>query len=88
MGVTTGMSLLLGLLFVQVIELGNDERIIGDLLELDAVEFADSAGFGVGVAVAIVDFFDAISGEHLGATGARLGGAGDELDIAASEEGA
>lgn len=58
------------------------------MLELDAVEVADGAGFGVGVAIAIVDFFDAIGGEHLGATGARLGGAGDKLDVAAGEEGA
>lgn len=82
------MSSILGLLFVQVIELRDDEGIVGDLLELDAVEVADGAGFRFGVAVAVVDFFDAIGCEHLGATCARLGGAGDELDVAAGEEGA
>ena len=69
-----------------VIELGNNQRILSDLGELDAVEIADGAGFGVGVTVAIVDFFDAVGGEHLGATGAGFRGAGDELDVAAREQ--
>ncbi len=70
------------------IEFRHDQRVIRDLCELDAVEFADGAGFGVGVAIAEVDFFDAISAEHLGATRAGFCGAGDELDVATSEEGA
>ena len=55
---------------------------------MDAVFLADGAGFGAGVGFVEVNFADTIGAEHLHATGAGFGGAGDEFDVAAGEEAA
>ena len=57
-------------------------------MEVDAVFVADGAGFGAGVGFVEVNFADPVGAEHLHATGAGFGGAGDEFDVAAGEEAA
>jgi len=69
---------------VLVVEVG----VVGERLEVDAVEGGEFVGFGGGVIVAVVDFFDAVGAEHLHAAGAGFCGDGDEFGFAAAEEGA
>ena len=57
-------------------------------MEVDAVFVADGAGFGAGVGFVEVNFADPVGAEHLHATGAGFGGAGDEFDVASGEEAA
>ncbi len=55
---------------------------------MDAVFVADGAGFGAGVGFVEVNFAYPVGAEHLHATGAGFGGAGDEFDVAPGEEAA
>ena len=60
--------------------------VVGDLGEFHFVEGCDLVGLGGIVVVAVADFFDPVSAEHLHATGAGFRGDGDEAGSSPGEQ--